>query len=105
MIIKTTKEELEKLTLPFSENEVIDYGGMFVNPKYLGNKLQLQMLQVLDKYAKSLGYKYAIATVHPDNFYSYNNFLEDNFSYQCFVELKRGPRNIYIKELNTNYNY
>ena len=59
-----------KFGLDLNYREVVDYGPMFVNPKYVGNKLQYQMLQKIDKYSKMLGYKYAVGTIHPDNKYS-----------------------------------
>lgn len=99
MIIKETKQELTELKLDVRENEAINYGAMFVNPKYYGNKLQLQMLEELDNYVKQLGYKYAFGTIHPDNYYSINNVLKDNFRCLGMLQLERGLRNIYLKDL------
>ena len=80
--------------------EVVDYGPMFVNPKYVGNKLQYQMLQKIDKYSKMLGYKYAVGTIHPDNKYSINNLVKAGFELKGIRTFKRGVRNIYLKEFN-----
>ena len=44
-------------------------------------------------------YNYALVTVHPDNIYSINNILKDDFKLISTINLKRGPRNIYIKKL------
>ena len=100
MLIPSTKKTLTKFEINLDYHEVVDYGPMFVNFKYIGNKLQYQMLKEIDEYCLNLGYKYAVGTVHPDNFYSINNLLKD-FKYVNKKELKRGPRNIYLK----NYNY
>lgn len=98
MIIPSTKESLQKFELNLNNDEVIDYGPMFVNYKYIGNGLQYQMLQELDEYCMSLGYKYAIGTIHPDNLYSINNLLKDNFELKRQKQFTRGLRNIYLKE-------
>lgn len=99
MIIPSTKKSLDKFEVNLDEKEVIDYGPMFVNPKYVGNHLQYQMLKYLDKYCLNIGYKYAIGTIHPDNIYSIRNLLEDEFNLINKKEFKRGIRNIYIKNL------
>lgn len=99
MTIPSTKKAIDKFELNLDYKEVLDYGPMFVNPKYIGNKLQYQMLNELYKYAVAHNYKYAVATVHPDNIYSINNLLKDNFKLISTKEFKRGTRNIYLKIL------
>lgn len=99
MMIPSTKEDMQKFNLNKNYKEVVDYGPMFVNYKYIGNNLQYQMLQELDKYVKGLGYKTAIGTIHPDNIYSINNFNKDNFKLHSTRKFKRGIRNIYIKNM------
>ena len=99
MIIPASEKSLLKFEIDLDYKEVIDYGPMFVNPKYVGNKLQYQMLQELDNYCLNNNYKYAAVTVHPDNNYSINNLLKDNFIYKNTKTFKRGIRNIYLKNL------
>ena len=99
MLIPATKNTLKKFDLNYKEQEVINYGPMFVNPHNIGMNLQYQMLQELDKISKEKGYKYAIVTVHPENIYSIRNLEKDNFSYLATKKLNRGPRKIYVKEL------
>lgn len=77
----------------------LNYGPMFVNHKFIGNGLQFQMLKKLDEYCMNLGYKYVISTVHPNNIYSVNNLIKDNFELINSKEFKRGIRNIYLKKL------
>lgn len=98
MMIPATKKDLQKFELDLNHLDVVDYGPMFVNPKYVGNGLQYQMLVELDKYCMNLGYKYAAVTIHPDNIFSINNLLKDNF--ECINQKKftRGIRNIYLKK-------
>ena len=98
MIIPADKKTLSKFEINLDYQEVADYGPMFVNPKYIGNGLQLKMLKELDKYCISKGYKYAASTIHPDNLYSINNLIKDNFKYKKTKTFTRGPRNIYLKK-------
>ena len=99
MIIPSTQKDIDKFELDLNHVEVVDYGPMMVNPKYVGNKLQFQMLEKQDEYSSSNGYKYAVSTIHPDNIFSINNFLKDNFELCGQKEFKRGIRNIYTKKL------
>ncbi len=99
MLIPSDKETLSKFGIDIDYNEVVDYGPMFVNHKYIGNGLQYQMLKEIDKYSSLIGYKYASSTIHPDNIYSINNLLKDNFKYVKTKKFTRGLRNIYIKKL------
>ena len=99
MIIPSTEKDISKFELNISHTLAVDYGPIFVNPKYQGNSLQYQMLQILDKYVKEHNYKYMITTIHPDNIYCIRNFLKDNFKLINQKVFKRGPRNIYLKEI------
>lgn len=97
MLKPSNQKELDRYYL--KSKETICYGSMFVNPKYVGNSLQYQMLKKLDEYSKKQGYKFAIGTIHPENKYSINNILKDNFLYIETLELPRGIRNVYLKLL------
>ncbi len=99
MSLPAEKDFIKSLDLEYDARLVVDYGPMFVNYDYIGNHLQYQMLQELDKLSKEQGYQYAITTVHPDNVYSSNNLKLDKF--HCFRTKKfsRGIREVYIKKL------
>ena len=99
MIIPATKKALIKFELNYKVQEVIDYGPMFVNPNYIGNNLQYQMLRELDEKSRKKGYRYAVVTVHPDNMYSIRNLEKDKFKLINTKNFERGTRNIYLKEL------
>lgn len=99
MLIPSTKKDLVKFNVDFDYREVVDYGPMFVNPKYVGNGLQYQMLKELDEYSSNKGYRYAISTIHPDNIYSINNLVNDEFKLIGYRKFTRGERNIYLKKL------
>lgn len=98
MLLKSSEKSLQKLELNLEAAEVVDYGPMFVNLKFVGNGLQYQMLKRLDQFCQSKGYKYAASTVHQDNVFSIKNIEKDNFILQSVKEFKRGLRNIYLKK-------
>ena len=99
MSIPSSNKSVNKMGLKLDYKKAIDYGPMFVNPKFVGNKLQYKMLQEIDKYSKNKGYSYAITTIHPDNIYSINNVVKDGFEFSSQREFSRGLRNIYFKKL------
>lgn len=99
MLIPTDKKSLDKFGVYLALEEVVDYGPMMVHPEYVGNGLQYQMLQAIDAYSIANGYKYAVGTIHPDNIYSINNLLKDEFKLMGQKEFTRGLRNIYVKTL------
>lgn len=99
MLIPSTEKDLKKFEIDLNYNDVVDYGPMFVNPRYVGNGLQYQMLKELDEYSTELGYRYTVGTIHPDNFYSINNLVKDGFELIGTKKFTRGTRNIYLKKL------
>ena len=99
MLIPADKKSLDKFGLDLVVEEVVDYGPMMVRPEYVGNRLQYQMLKTIDNYSIANGYKYAAGTIHPENIYSINNLLKDDFKLIGQKEFKRGIRNIYLKTL------
>lgn len=99
MLIPANKKALEKFEIDLDYKDVVDYGPMMVNPKFVGHGLQYQMLQEIDKYSIDHNYKYAVGTIHPDNIYSIRNLIKDDFELVNHKEFKRGPRNIYLKKL------
>lgn len=103
MLIPADKNALLKFKLGLDYKVVADYGPMFVNPKYVGNGLQYQMLLELDNYCINMGYEYAVTTIHPDNIYSINNIIKDDFKLINYKGFKRGARNIYLNCLGKNH--
>ena len=100
MVIPLDKEEFLSFGVNVKYDMAIDYGPIFVNPKYFGNGLQYQMLQVLDQYCLANNYKYVVCTIHPNNIYSKNNLIKNDFIYISTKNFKRGIRNIYFKKLS-----
>ena len=52
LYIPSNNKTLEKHNLKYDEKLVGSCGPIMVNPKYVGNKFQKQMLELLDKYCK-----------------------------------------------------
>lgn len=92
------KEDLEIEGIDY--NLMGDIGPVFVNFDYLGNGLMYQMLLRFDEYLKSIGYKYVMTTVHPDNVFSSNNMIKYGMKKVSQKKFKRGLRDIYFKELS-----
>ena len=97
MIKPSDQKELDRYYI--KSEETICYSSMFVNPKYVGNNLQYQMLKKLDEYSTQKEYKFAVGTIHPANKYSINNVVKDNFIYIETLNFPRGIRNVYLKLL------
>ena len=81
LYIPSNNKTLKKHNLKYDEDLVGSCGPIMVNPKYVGNKFQKQMLELLDKYCKSIGKRYIFTKVHPDNIYSINNFISDGYKF------------------------
>lgn len=99
MFIPADKKTLAKMGVEIDYTVVGDYGPMMVNPKYIGNGLQYQMLKVLDKYLLDNNYLYACSTVHPENIFSISNLLKDDFHFVSEKTFTRGVRNVYVKKI------
>ena len=100
LYIPSNNKTLEKHNLKYDEKLVGSCGPIMVNPKYVGNKFQKQMLELLDKYCKSIGKRYIFTKVHPDNIYSINNFISDGYKFVETYKTSSGePRSVYFKEI------
>ncbi len=100
MYIPCDKRTIEELGWKMDYLEMVDYGPMFVNPKYVGHGLQKRMLEEMERFAIRKGMRFAIAMVHPDNGYSINNLVGGGFVFKEKREYARGMRNIYMKCLS-----
>ena len=96
-----TNKSLLKHNIEHDESIVGTCGPIMVHPKYVGNGLQKQMIDVLDDYCRSINKKYCYTKIHPDNIYCINNFVNKNYKFlQTYTSPKDGEvRNDYIKEL------
>lgn len=100
LYIPSNNKTLKKHNLKYDEDLVGSCGPIMVNPKYVGNKFQKQMLELLDKYCKSIGKRYIFTKVHPDNIYSINNFISDGYKFVETYKTSSGEsRSVYFKEI------
>ena len=100
LYIPSNNKTLEKHNLKYDEKLVGSCGPSMVNSKYVGNKFQKQMLELLDKYCKSIGKRYIFTKVHPDNIYSINNFVSNGYKFVETYKTSSGePRSVYFKEI------
>lgn len=100
LYIPSNNKTLEKHNLKYDKKLVGSCGPIMVNPKYVGNKFQKQMLELLDKYCKSIGKRYIFTKVHPDNIYSINNFISDGYKFVETYKTSSGEsRSVYFKEI------
>lgn len=67
--------------------------------KRIDDNIDLDKYIEYREYVKSKGYKTAVGTIHPDNIYSINNLIKDDFILTGSRNFKRGKRNIYVKKL------
>lgn len=100
LYIPSNNKTLEKHNLKYDEDLVGSCGLIMVNPEYVGNKFQKQMLELLDKYCKNIGKIYIFTKVHPDNIYSINNFISDGYKFVETYKTSSGEsRSVYFKEI------
>ena len=100
LYIPSNNKTLKKHNLKYDEDLVGSCGPIMVNPEYVGNKFQKQMLELLDKYCKNIGKIYIFTKVHPDNIYSINNFISDGYKFVETYKTSSGElRSVYFKEI------
>lgn len=101
MLIANDLEEFNKHCINnIKFEEVAIYGGVMLSPRYWGNGLQKQMTERLEKLALEKDYKYIVATVSPENSYSYNNLIDTGYKVVGEKDMSKGFRYILVKKLN-----
>jgi len=75
------------------------YGGVMVSPKYWGNGLQRQMGFEIERIVKERGKTFIVATVSPDNEWSYKNLVDARYVVFSELNMSKGKRLVLIKEL------
>lgn len=86
---------LKEYKLPSLNYMLID--SIMVKKEYRGHKLQKQMLNFAEKRALDLKLDGLVATVHPDNKYSINNFINEDYEISHTLNIHGGIRNIMVK--------
>ncbi len=101
LYLPCTNKSLQKHNINYDESIVGSCGPIMVNPDYIGNGLQKQMIEEFDNYCRLLNKQFAYTKIHPDNSYCINNFLKENYKFlQTYTSPKDGEiRNDYLKKL------
>ena len=87
---------LEEYQLPNKNYMLID--SIMVKDEYRGYGLQRQMLRFAYERALKLGMDGLVATIHPDNKYSLDNFIKEEYELLHVLTIHGGTRNIMIKK-------
>lgn len=83
-------------------NQVAHMESAVVLPEYRGRGLQLAMLQYAEEMIDTSKYKYLMATVSPDNPWSYHSLEKNGYELKLTKEKYGGfLRRIYLKTLTT----
>lgn len=85
-------------------NQVVHMESAVVLPQYRGLGLQLAMLRYAEEMLDTSKYKYLMATVSPDNPWSYHSLEKNGYELKLIKEKYGGfMRRIYLKILTISY--
>lgn len=73
--------------------------SIMVSEKFRGYGLQRQILEFLSRRAKELQLDGLVATIHPNNVYSLNNFISSGYEIINKLNIHGGPRYIVYKNI------
>lgn len=98
-MLPSSNKTLNKNNVSYDEKECASLGPIMVSKDYVGNKLQLQMMEELEKYCRNNNYKYIFTKVASDNKYSLSNMLKFGFKITNEYINERGKNSTLIKEI------
>ena len=73
--------------------------SVMIKEKYRGSNLQRQGMKILEEEASNLNIEHIVATIHPENIYSLNNFIKENYKIIKKHNIHGGPRFIVVKNI------
>lgn len=71
--------------------------SVMIKQEYRGSKLQKQVMNIIEEEAKEKKVKAIVATIHPDNVYSLNNFIDTDYDIINKIFIHNGERLILYK--------
>lgn len=83
----------------FDISDIAIFDAVMIKEEYRGSGLQRQAMEIAYDYAKDKGLKALVATVHPENFYSLNNFVIEDYKIIRKKNVHGGERLIVYKEI------
>ena len=95
--IPTSNKSLRKHNINYDAKITGSLGPIMVRKEYVGNGLQIAMLNVLNEYVKTIGIKHMFTKAHSDNIYSIRNILKDGYKMIDEYENERGPMTAFVK--------
>ena len=95
--IPATNKSLRKHHIDYDEKVTGSLGPIMVRCEYVGNGLQKQMQDVLNKYVKEIGKEHMFTKAHSDNLYSIKNILADGYEVVDEYMSDRGPTTAFVK--------
>lgn len=96
---KPRKEIIDKYELDDTDGVGI-YDSVMVKKEYRGNKLQVKLTNYINDIAKNkYKLKKVVATVHPENIWSKNNFEETKYKALKIISIYNSTRIVYVKDL------
>jgi len=96
---KPRKEMVDKYELDDIDGVGI-YDSVMVKKEYRGNKLQVKLTNYINHIAKNkYKLKKVVATVHPENIWSKNNFEETKYKALKVISISNSTRIVYLKDL------
>ncbi len=95
--IPSSNKSLRKHNIEYDESQTGSLGPVMVSKEYVGNNLQLQMQNVVNKYNESLGHKHMFTKAHSDNIYSIRNILKDGYKVVHIYTNERGENTAFVK--------
>ena len=90
-------ETLKEYDLEDDNMMLVD--SIMIKKEFRGHHLQKQILELLEKRTRELGLDGLVATVHPDNIYSKNNFVDCGYSVDHVAFLHGGNMLVFIKDI------
>jgi ribosomal protein S18 acetylase RimI-like enzyme len=86
--------------IPFKDiNLTAELAGCGVLKNYRGLGLQNYLIRFRENYLKSIGFKYSVISTHPDNIYSKNNILNQNYKLISTIKTKTKTRDYFKKKI------
>lgn len=83
----------------FDISDIAVFDAVMIKGEYRGSGLQRQAMEIAYDYAKDKGLKALVATVHPENFYSLNNCVIEDYKIIRKKNVHGGERLIVYKEI------
>ena len=95
--IPASNKSLRKYDISYDEEVTGSLGPVMVSKEYVGNGLQLEMMNMLDKYTNSIGKTHMFTKAHSDNIYSINNIIKNGYTKVMDYTNERGPCSVFVK--------